>query len=54
LPDVQNVSGLNRHARQDAVLNDPKNRLVTSYMNIIEYLRPNFILMEQVSGSEWE
>eukprot|EP00775_Hariotina_reticulata_P007661 gene7661-7864_t len=48
-PPCQNVSGLNRHARQDAVLNDPKNRLVTSYMNIIEYLRPNFILMEQVT-----
>jgi hypothetical protein len=46
---VQNVSGLNRHAKQQEVLNDPKNRLVTSYMNLIQYLQPNFILMEQVS-----
>jgi site-specific DNA-cytosine methylase len=45
---LQNVSGLNRHAKQQEVLNDPKNRLVTSYMNLIKYLQPNFILMEQV------
>lgn len=44
----QNVSGLNRHATQQQVLNDPKNRLVTCYLHIVEFLRPRFLLMEQV------
>lgn len=46
---MQNMSGLNRHAKQSQVLNDPKNRLVTSYVNITQYLKPSFILMEQVT-----
>ncbi|KAF8062783.1 CMT3 [Scenedesmus sp. PABB004] len=48
-PPCQNVSGLNRHAKHQDVLHDPKNRLVTSYMGLISYLQPNFILMEQVT-----
>jgi len=47
----QNVSGLNRHATQQQVLNDPKNRLVTCYLHIVEFLRPRFLLMEQVGLS---
>lgn len=46
----QNVSGLNRHATQQQVLQDPKNRLVTCYLRIVEFLRPRFLLMEQVGG----
>ncbi|WIA20554.1 hypothetical protein OEZ85_004945 [Tetradesmus obliquus] len=47
-PPCQNVSGLNRHAKQQEILNDPKNRLVTAYMKLIGYLQPSFIFMEQV------
>lgn len=46
------MSGLNRHAKQQEVLHDPKNRLVIAYMRLIEYLQPSFIFMEQVAGLE--
>jgi site-specific DNA-cytosine methylase len=44
----QNMSGLNRQARQEDVLNDPKNRLVACYMGTIEHLQPGYLLIEQV------
>lgn len=45
---LQNMSGLNRHAKQEQVLLDPKNRLVMSYVHITKYLKPSYVLMEQV------
>lgn len=42
------MSGLNRQARQEDVLNDPKNRLVACYMGTIEHLQPAYLLIEQV------
>eukprot|EP00877_Chromochloris_zofingiensis_P009059 jgi/Chrzof1/4406/Cz14g11270.t1 len=47
-PPCQGVSGLNRHAKQSDVLTDPKNRLVTTYFDLVKFLKPNYILMEQV------
>jgi hypothetical protein len=49
---VQAVSGLNRQARQEDILNDPKNRLVASYMGVIEHLQPPYLLIEQVRRSQ--
>lgn len=48
---LQGVSGLNRHAKQSDVLTDPKNRLVTTYFDLVKFLKPNYILMEQVGCS---
>ena len=45
---IKGVSGLNRHARQEDVLGDAKNRLVTTYLHLVALLTPDFILMEQV------
>lgn len=42
------MSGLNRHTRQEDVLFDPKNRLVASYMGMIEHHAPPYLLIEQV------
>lgn len=49
---MQAVSGLNRQARQEDILNDPKNRLVASYMGVIEHLQPPYLLIEQVGGCQ--
>jgi hypothetical protein len=45
---LQNMSGLNRHTRQEDVMTDPKNRLVASYMGMIEHHAPPYLLIEQV------
>jgi site-specific DNA-cytosine methylase len=45
---LQDVSGLNRHAKQQDVLGTPKNRLVASYFELVDFLEPKFILVEQV------
>lgn len=47
-PPCQGVSGLNRHAKHSDVLNDPKNRLLKAYFDLVEYFKPSYILMEQV------
>lgn len=44
------MSGLNRQAKQEEVLDDPKNRLIKCYLGIVDFLRPNFTLTEQVRG----
>ncbi|KIY92332.1 DNA (cytosine-5-)-methyltransferase [Monoraphidium neglectum] len=47
-PPCQGISGLNQHRLLVDVLRDPKNRLMTTYMRLVEFLEPNYILMEQV------
>lgn len=44
------MSGLNRHAKQQDVLGTPKNRLVASYFELMDFLEPKYILIEQVGG----
>jgi hypothetical protein len=46
---MQNVSGLNRQAKQTDIMNDPKNRLVACYLSLIDHFRPSYLLIEQVS-----
>ncbi|KAI8463386.1 MAG: hypothetical protein J3K34DRAFT_495628 [Monoraphidium minutum] len=47
-PPCQGISGLNQHRLLVDVLKDPKNRLMTTYMRLVEFLEPNYILMEQI------
>lgn len=37
-----------RHAVLEDVLSDSRNRLVHAYLNLVRFLRPQYILMEQV------
>jgi site-specific DNA-cytosine methylase len=45
---LQNVSGLNRQAKQEDIMSDPKNRLVKSYLEMLKQLQPPYLLIEQV------
>ena len=45
-PPCQGFSGYNRHRRT----NDPRNSLVESFLDVIAYLRPRFVLMENVQA----
>ncbi|EMS48088.1 DNA (cytosine-5)-methyltransferase 1 [Triticum urartu] len=47
-PPCQGISGLNRFRNHDDPLNDDKNRQLVTFMNIVSYLRPKFVLMENV------
>ncbi|PON67069.1 C-5 cytosine methyltransferase [Trema orientale] len=47
-PPCQGVSGFNRFRNKDAPLDDKKNSQLLVYMNIIEYLKPRYVLMENV------
>ncbi|GAX80751.1 hypothetical protein CEUSTIGMA_g8186.t1 [Chlamydomonas eustigma] len=47
-PPCQGLSGLNRNAARLDILNDPKNRLVCVYYDIVKWFMPKFTLMEQV------
>ena len=47
-PPCQGISGLNRFRNRDDPLNDDKNRQLVTFMNIVSYLRPKFVLMENV------
>jgi hypothetical protein len=42
------MSGLNRQARQEDVMNDAKNRLVACYLGTVDHLQPGYLLIEQV------
>lgn len=42
------MSGLNRQARQEDVMNDAKNRLVACYLGTVDHLQPGYLLVEQV------
>ncbi|KAL2348670.1 hypothetical protein Fmac_002670 [Flemingia macrophylla] len=47
-PPCQGVSGFNRFRNAEAPLEDEKNRQLIVYMNIIDFLKPNYVLMENV------
>ncbi|XP_021714306.1 DNA (cytosine-5)-methyltransferase 1-like [Chenopodium quinoa] len=47
-PPCQGVSGFNRFRDTNNPLNDSKNQQLVVYMNIVEYLRPKYVLMENV------
>ncbi|TYH06749.1 hypothetical protein ES288_A08G178200v1, partial [Gossypium darwinii] len=47
-PPCQEISGYNRHRNVDSSLDDEKNRQIVVFMDIVEYLKPKFVLMENV------
>ncbi|CAA7031884.1 unnamed protein product [Microthlaspi erraticum] len=47
-PPCQGVSGFNRHRDKETPLEDKKNEQMKIYMNIVNYLKPNYVLMENV------
>ncbi|KAI4327813.1 hypothetical protein L6164_020231 [Bauhinia variegata] len=47
-PPCQGVSGFNRFRNRQAPLEDIKNRQLVVFMDIIEYLKPKYVLMENV------
>lgn len=47
-PPCQGVSGYNRYRDKKAPLKDQKNQQMKIYMDIIDYLKPNYVLMENV------
>ncbi|KAL3630783.1 hypothetical protein CASFOL_023767 [Castilleja foliolosa] len=47
-PPCQGISGYNRFRNVDSPLDDERNRQIVIFMDIIDYLRPKFVLMENV------
>ncbi|KDO42579.1 hypothetical protein CISIN_1g0039741mg, partial [Citrus sinensis] len=47
-PPCQGVSGFNRFRNPQAALEDIKNRQLLVFMDVIEYLKPKYVLMENV------
>jgi DNA (cytosine-5)-methyltransferase 1 len=47
-PPCQGVSGFNRFRNKNAPLEDEKNKQLIVYMNIIDFLKPKYVLMENV------
>ncbi|XVE48572.1 hypothetical protein DITRI_Ditri01bG0012100 [Diplodiscus trichospermus] len=47
-PPCQGVSGFNRFRNANAPLEDVKNKQLVVYMDIIEHLKPKYVLMENV------
>ncbi|XP_037497648.1 putative DNA (cytosine-5)-methyltransferase CMT1 isoform X2 [Jatropha curcas] len=47
-PPCQGISGFNRFRNSNAPLDDPKNHQLVVYMDIVEYLKPKYVLMENV------
>ncbi|KAJ9562988.1 hypothetical protein OSB04_008148, partial [Centaurea solstitialis] len=47
-PPCQGISGFNRFRNKDKPLEDEKNKQLVVYMDIVEYLKPRFALMENV------
>ncbi|XP_027362707.1 DNA (cytosine-5)-methyltransferase CMT3 [Abrus precatorius] len=47
-PPCQGVSGFNRFRNEQAPLEDIKNRQLIVYMDIIDFLKPKYVLMENV------
>ncbi|KAK1382488.1 DNA (Cytosine-5)-methyltransferase CMT3, partial [Heracleum sosnowskyi] len=47
-PPCQGISGFNRFRNSKNPLEDTKNEQLLVYMNIVEHLRPKFVLMENV------
>ncbi|CAN1236575.1 DNA (cytosine-5)-methyltransferase CMT3 [Linum grandiflorum] len=47
-PPCQGISGYNLHRNKEEPLKDEKNRQLTVYMDVVKFLRPKFVLMENV------
>ncbi|CAI9761350.1 unnamed protein product [Fraxinus pennsylvanica] len=47
-PPCQGISGFNRFRNKDNPLADDKNKQLVVFMDIVAYLRPKFVLMENV------
>ncbi|XAR60439.1 DNA (cytosine-5-)-methyltransferase [Bertholletia excelsa] len=47
-PPCQGISGFNRFRNKENPLEDPKNKQLAVFMDIVDYLRPRFVLMENV------
>ncbi|OAY80744.1 DNA (cytosine-5)-methyltransferase CMT2 [Ananas comosus] len=47
-PPCQGISGYNRYRNFEAPLDDEKNRQVIVFMDIVQFLKPKYVLMENV------
>ncbi|XP_072994639.1 DNA (cytosine-5)-methyltransferase CMT2-like isoform X1 [Typha latifolia] len=47
-PPCQGISGYNRYRNFDAPLDDERNRQIVVFMNIVQFLKPKYVLMENV------
>ncbi|KAK6802396.1 hypothetical protein RDI58_000176 [Solanum bulbocastanum] len=47
-PPCQGISGFNRYRNSANPLQDPKNKQLEVFMSIVEFLKPRFVLMENV------
>ncbi|KAF5447968.1 hypothetical protein F2P56_033477 [Juglans regia] len=47
-PPCQGVSGFNRFRNKENPLDDEKNKQLEVYMNLVQHLKPRFVLMENV------
>ncbi|KAK9095622.1 hypothetical protein Scep_027091 [Stephania cephalantha] len=47
-PPCQGISGYNRHRNTEAPLDDEKNRQIVVFMDIVKFLKPKYVLMENV------
>ncbi|MCD7459836.1 hypothetical protein HAX54_042107 [Datura stramonium] len=47
-PPCQGISGFNRFRNSKNPLQDPKNKQLEVFMGIVEFLKPRFVLMENV------
>lgn len=47
-PPCQGISGFNRHRNYDSPLDDERNRQILVFMDIVEFLKPRYCLMENV------
>uniref|UniRef100_A0ACD5XSJ3 Uncharacterized protein n=1 Tax=Avena sativa TaxID=4498 RepID=A0ACD5XSJ3_AVESA len=47
-PPCQGISGLNRFRKHEDPLQDERNKQLVVFMDIVKYLRPKYVLMENV------
>ncbi|KAL9660518.1 hypothetical protein QQ045_025333 [Rhodiola kirilowii] len=47
-PPCQGISGFNRFRNTKSPLDDPKNNQLVVFMDVVNYLKPRFVLMENV------
>ena len=47
-PPCQGISGLNRYRNDEEPLEDDRNKQLVVFMDIVNYLRPKYVLMENV------
>lgn len=47
-PPCQGASGFNRFRNREDPLADARNKQIIVYMDIVDYLKPRFVLMENV------